>query len=214
MHQAFPRNHLYNYPTEPLGREILGIALFLQRYPAYRFTWWLEYDVRWVCSPDQTWTVLLNCLWAAISVIQHTPYLYCFHWLAQSIQCDDLQTGPSWGEFFNSAMNVAAATLQGKSVAKNDSILKASPPAETMLPDTIMFSTAVHGSQNISEHFQPRDTGAWSFPNMIPVGSLCMGVSHAYAQALTQHVVNGEAGYVKFSFRTARLLPGFLPNYM
>lgn len=50
LHQAFPRVHLYNHPQSRQGREVLGITLFLQRFPGYKFTWFLEWDVRWVIA--------------------------------------------------------------------------------------------------------------------------------------------------------------------
>lgn len=91
-------------------------------------------------------------------------------------------------------MNVAAATLEGRTVEKNDPHLRMAHASGTTLPDVLVFDQDLQTSRELRDDYQPRDADAWHFPNMVGVGALLVGISQRYAQSLVQHSLNGQSG--------------------
>ena len=138
----------------------------------------------------------------SVSVFLHRYPGYRFAWV---IENDVRYTGPSWGAYFNSMLNIAVAAMNGSPYEAYSDELAVAPGLDTKLPDFVDFRESIvphvrpvdwYGTKN-PKLIRPHDADDFYFKNYIRTWAMAFGMSRRYIDHLHAHSIRGNGGYIE-----------------
>ena len=128
---------------------------------------------------------------------------YKFAWV---IENDVRYTGPSWGAYFNSLLNIAVAAMDGSPYEAYSDELAVAPSLDVTLPDFVDFREQIvphvrpvewNRTSDNPREIRPNDADNFRFENYIRTFAMAFGMSRRYIDRLHAHSIRGNGGYIE-----------------